>query len=117
MKADDMGMALMTQALDPYWAQQVHVYDRLVLLRMCLSAKDHGTDAGQYFGGHQVLAITVSGNYELNAQRQVRRAIANLIKTGAITRIRHPNTGGKWSTTAYQITLDNHGPHPVDNHG
>jgi hypothetical protein len=110
-----MGIQLITQALHPYWGQHLDPTARLILIRMARTAQDHGTDAGQYFAGHAALALTLTGEDTANARRSVRRAIGHLIKAGAVTRIRHANTGGKYSTAAYQLTLDSHGPHPVDN--
>jgi hypothetical protein len=110
-----MGIELMTQAFHPYWADHLSIHARFLLVRMARSAKDHGDNAGQYFGGHRVLALTLTGNDDTTSMRAVRYHLSKLIKAGAITRIRQANTAGKWSTASYQLTLDNHGPHPVDN--
>jgi hypothetical protein len=104
-----MGMQLITQALHPYWGQHLDPTARLILIRMARTAQDHGDDAGQYFGGHGALALTVTGVDDENSRRRVRRSIAQLIKVGAITRIHPSNSGGKRATAAYQLAVDNHG--------
>lgn len=91
------------------WAP--HISDRAfrVLVRMAHTALDadvKGRSAGMYYGGRDLLAMTLRaerGGTDEAAHRTVRRAISELLEVGAIERI----TAAKRGTTgAYRLRLE-----------
>lgn len=107
-----MGVQLTAAALAT-WAP--HVSDRAfrVLIRMSATALDkpsNGQPAGQYFGGMDLLAMTLRperGGTKESAHRTVRRALTELVKVGAIESVERGRRGAR---AVYKLTLDNDPP-------
>ena len=101
-----MGARLVTQALNPVWANLSDTA-RLVLIAMCHTAKDQpapGAPAQRYFAGHDNLILTLTGEdgalppyrgstAHKNAQRRVKRAIQELTEAGAIELVEPAHRG------------------------
>lgn len=100
-----MGAHLVARVL----ADWTHVSDRAfrVLVRMALTALDKpkdGNPADTYFGGRELLAMTLrsDGGSEDSRNRIVARVVAELIKVGAIERTDSGRTG---HNAVYRLTL------------
>lgn len=111
-----MGVRLVGAALNAHWATRLNPTERLVLITMCLTAKDTGTPespASLYFAGHDNLMITLTGDdprpgtpqYEA-ARKQVQRAIRSLISVGAVTLI---DKAGRNKNARYQVHPESYG--------
>lgn len=99
-----MGIRLVTQALSPQWGHLSETA-RLVLIAMCHTALDkpHGTTpARRYFGGHEQLILTITGqdsrdpdwagsDQHVAAQRRMKRAMRQLVDSGAVEVITRAN--------------------------
>ncbi|MBB5868561.1 hypothetical protein F4553_001940 [Allocatelliglobosispora scoriae] len=100
-----MGARLVTEALMSW----THLTDRAfrVLIRMAHTALDNNaptTPAGRYFGGHDLLATVIApGGTPQSRLKTVQRAVAELIRQGAVHRV---NTARAGSNQVYQLTLD-----------
>lgn len=100
-----MGARLVTQALNPVWANLSDTA-RLVLITMCHTAKDQpapGAPAQRYFAGHDNLILTLTGHdpdtewresaaYRTH-KRKVKRAIQELVTAGAIELLESAHRG------------------------
>lgn len=94
-----MGARLVSLVL----ARWSHVSDRAfrVLIRMANTALDEATNdrpAGVYFGGHDLLAMTMrreNGGTTDSAVRTARRAVAELVAEGVIERVNRARSGEK----------------------
>lgn len=94
-----MGARLVSLAL----ARWSHVSDRAfrALIRMANTALDeanNGTPGGVYFGGHDLLAMTMrreNGGSTDSAVRTARRAVAELVAEGVIERVNRARSGEK----------------------
>lgn len=103
-----MGSRLVSLVL----ARWTHVSDRAfrVLVRMAHTALDEpkdGQPAGLYFGGRDLLAMTLRnerGGKPDSLARSVRYALDELIEAGAIKRLHHGRAG---RNTVYELTLAN----------
>ncbi|WP_196831088.1 hypothetical protein [Frigoribacterium sp. CG_9.8] len=85
-----------------------------LLLHMALECWDEKRgeqEPRRYFGGRELSAIALGflapGNGSAAAYRAVKRAIHELIDSGAITRLR---TGGRGLTSEYELMLDSSRP-------
>lgn len=108
-----MGAGLVGAVLNPQWAQLLTPTERLILITMAHTALDPGQRNGrppaEYWGGHEVLMITVLGElpernsvaYD-NAKKLIQRAIAALVQEGAIVRL---SAGRRGHPARYKIIL------------
>lgn len=91
-----MGARLVTQALHPAWAG-LSDPARLVLIAMCQTAKDKGTDhepPARYWAGRDWLALILTGHEPTDAARQrVKRAIRELVAAGAVEQLEPAHRG------------------------
>jgi hypothetical protein len=101
-----VGARLVSLAL----ARWTHVSDRAfrLLVRMALTALDEsskGAPAGIYFGGRDLLAMTLrnEGGNPQTRYRAVKRLLAELIEAGAIERAHAGRVG---QNAVYRLTLD-----------
>jgi hypothetical protein len=101
-----MGATLVTEVL----ARWTHVSDRAfrVLVRMAVTALDEpnkDTPAAVYFGGRELLAMTLRSDKGSPASRYrvVARVCAELVKLGAIERA---DAGRAGHNAVYRLTLD-----------
>ena len=94
-----MGLKLAQRALSPIWCG-LSERARLVLVHMSITAMDRSTpkqQAGHYFAGNKHLAQVLYGvddptEWQL---QQVKRALSELRKAGAVTVIRPGMNGRK----------------------
>lgn len=92
------------------WAP--HVTDRAfrVLIRMAHTALDtsvaNSRPAGVYFGGHELLALTLRGDGVADdaALKTVQRAVRELIDIGAVERM---SDGRRGNQASYKLLLEN----------
>lgn len=102
-----MGARLVTLVL----ARWTHVSDRAfrLLVRMAHTALDEpgagGAPAGVYFGGRELLALTLraQGGSTQTRYREVRTVLAELADAGAIERVHDGRPG---SRAAYRLSLN-----------
>lgn len=102
-----MGARLVTLVL----ARWTHVSDRgfRLLVRMAHTALDEpgagGAPAGVYFGGRELLALTLraQGGSPRTRYRDVRAVLTELLDAGAVERI---SDGRPGSRSAYRLTLN-----------
>ncbi|MCS5498199.1 hypothetical protein NY547_13195 [Cnuibacter physcomitrellae] len=85
-----------------------------LLLHMALECWDddrEGQPARRYFGGRESSALALGflapANGEEPAHRAVKRAVRELIESGAITRVRN---GGRGRTSEYELLLNSSRP-------
>ncbi|MGJ8721054.1 MAG: hypothetical protein ACSHW9_04345 [Salinibacterium amurskyense] len=85
-----------------------------LLLHMALECWDEKRDAQEprrYFGGRELSAIALGflapENGSAAAHRAVKRAVHELVESGAITRLR---AGGRGLTSEYELMLDSARP-------
>jgi hypothetical protein len=101
-----MGAHLVNLAL-ARWAPHISDTAFRVLVRMALVALDseseNGRPAGLYFGGRELLAMTLRCRDRTAALRMVRRAVNELVKAGAVERVGKAHTGHRQT---YRLTLD-----------
>ncbi|MGD7734139.1 hypothetical protein ACQCX5_14445 [Propionibacteriaceae bacterium G57] len=118
-----MGARLVAAAMSATWSHLGN-RDRLVLVAMSLTALDTAKgdlEAGRYYGGHGYLSVALTGADDDLGRQAVKRAVAALIKAGAITRIGEAE--GRFMRATYRISTgqpmlvtDDAGPaEPVEN--
>lgn len=98
-----MGARLVAGALNPHWARTLTPNARLVLVAMCLQARDTPTDRtpeATYWGGRDELILALKGDVpdegtpaHRTVSKQVQRAVAELIRHGAVVRTKEGRRG------------------------
>ena len=105
-----MGIKLVREAMSPVWAD-LSAFARVVLVHMALVAHDDRTAdhvPRLFWGGHASIVMFTTGVVEGQpgydaARKRVQRAIAELIKAGAI--VRDHNGHGR-SRAVYSLTTN-----------
>jgi hypothetical protein len=108
-----VGSQLVAAALFPLAELGLSPRDRLVLVRMCLSAIDADRPP-VYFGGWAALAEPLGfDTYNATAEQAVTRAVRQLVRCGVVKPIGAPGPG---HNVAYELRLGlwKSFPQPVD---
>lgn len=105
-----MGARLVSGALQPHWARTLSANARLVLVAMCLQARDTATPvapAATFWGGHDDLILRLRGEIPdpgtpqyRTAVKQMQRIVAELIEAGAVERV---GGGYRGHRTEYRV--------------
>ncbi len=102
-----MGYQLATRAM--LWSRVLTPRETLTLVAMALQARDDDTRP-MYFGGSAALVLATIGRHHDPAgptyatdKETVRRAVASLVRAGAVTRAREAVNG---SRAVYELHVD-----------